>query len=62
MSSSYQHIQVKPINGRIGAVIEGVQLSSELPQETVQEINQALLQYKTIFFRGQTHLDRKSVV
>ncbi|OTG88610.1 taurine catabolism dioxygenase [Acinetobacter sp. ANC 3813] len=60
MTNQFQHIQVKPINGRIGAVIEGVQLSSELPQETVQEINQALLQYKTIFFRGQTHLDDDS--
>lgn len=57
MSYDYQHIQVKPINGRIGAEIQGIQLSSQLAQAVIQEINQALLQYKAIFFKGQHHLD-----
>ncbi len=42
MSYDYQHIQVKPINGRIGAEIQGIQLSSRLAQAVIQEINQAL--------------------
>ncbi|QLB60744.1 hypothetical protein E5093_14900 [Acinetobacter indicus] len=42
MSYDYQHIQVKPINGRIGAEIQGIQLSSQLAQAVIQEINQAL--------------------
>lgn len=42
MSYDYQHIQVKPINGRIGAEIQGIQLSSKLTQAVIQEINQAL--------------------
>lgn len=42
MSYDYQHIQVKPINGRIGAEIQDIQLSSQLAQAVIQEINQAL--------------------
>lgn len=57
MSIQYQHIQVKAINGRIGAVIEGVKLSSSLDATVVQEINQALLKHKVIFFKDQSHLD-----
>ena len=56
MSIQYQHIQVKAINGRIGAVIEGVKLSSSLDATVVQEINQALLKHKVIFFKDQSHL------
>lgn len=52
----YQHIQVKPITGRIGAEIEGVKLSSTLDQDTVHEINHALIKYKIIFFKNQRHL------
>lgn len=57
MSQQYQHIQVRPIGGRIGAEIQGVQLSADLADEVVQEINQALLKHKAIFFKGQQHLD-----
>ena len=56
MSYQFQHIEVKPINGRVGAEIRGVKISSTLDQAVVQEINQALLQYKAIFFKDQTHL------
>lgn len=52
----YQHIQVKPVTGRIGAEISGVKLAGDLDQEIVTEINQALLQYKVVFFREQQHL------
>ena len=57
MSNNYQHITVKPIGGRIGAEITNVDLSSHLAEDVVNEINQALLQYKTIFFKGQHQLD-----
>ncbi|RFS29106.1 TauD/TfdA family dioxygenase [Acinetobacter cumulans] len=60
MGYQFQHIQVKPINGRIGAVIEGVTLSADLEDAIVHEINQALLQHKAIFFKGQQHLDDAS--
>lgn len=57
MSYEFKHIIVKPIHGRIGAEISGVALSSQLAEEVVQEINQALITFKTIFFRAQHQLD-----
>ncbi|MCH7336269.1 TauD/TfdA family dioxygenase [Acinetobacter sp. NIPH 2699] len=54
---AYQYIQVKPLTGRIGAEISGIKLGAELNEATVSEINQALLQYKVVFFREQQHLD-----
>lgn len=53
---AYQHLLVKPLTGRIGAEIQGIKLSGELDEEVVAEINQALLEYKVIFFREQQHL------
>ncbi|MBD2095770.1 TauD/TfdA family dioxygenase [Trichocoleus sp. FACHB-591] len=49
-----QSFEVKPIAGRIGAKIIGVDLSADLSDQVIQEIRQALVQYKVIFFRGQT--------
>ena len=50
-------LEVHPVAGRIGAEIRGVQLSGDLDASTVEAIQQALVQYKVIFFREQTHLD-----
>ncbi len=52
-----EKLEIKPVTGRIGAEITGVKLSPDLDAETVRVIRLALLQYKVIFFRGQTHLD-----
>ncbi|ULT70553.1 TauD/TfdA family dioxygenase [Pseudomonas sp. BC42] len=53
-------LEIYPVAGRIGAEIRGVQLSGDLDAATVDAIQQALVQYKVIFFRGQTHLDDQS--
>lgn len=53
-ASQSQSFEVKPIAGRIGAKIIGVDLSADLSDAVIQEIRQALVQYKVIFFRGQT--------
>jgi alpha-ketoglutarate-dependent sulfate ester dioxygenase len=50
-------IAVTKLGSRIGARIDGVQLGGELDPATVEEIHDALLAYKVIFFRGQHHLD-----
>ncbi|MCG6136524.1 MAG: TauD/TfdA family dioxygenase [Nostoc sp. LLA-1] len=50
---SYQHIEVKPVAGRIGAKILNLDLSNHLSDEIIKEIRQALVQYKVIFFRNQ---------
>ena len=55
-----QALEIHPIGGRIGAEIRGIRLSGELDAATVEAIQQALVQYKVIFFREQTHLDDQS--
>ena len=46
-------IIVRPLTSRIGAEICGVDLSQNLPQATIGEIRQVLLDYLVIFFRDQ---------
>src|SRR5262249_9866854 len=50
-------LDVRPIPPSIGAEIQGVRLSSDLPAETVTAIRNALLRHRVVFFRGQRHLD-----
>lgn len=52
-----QAITVTKLGSRIGARIDGVQLGGDLDPAAVEEIHQALLTHKVIFFRGQHHLD-----
>ena len=49
-------IEVRPLSILIGAEIGGVDLTRPLPLGVVQEIREAFLEWKVIFFRGQ-HLD-----
>jgi taurine dioxygenase len=48
---------VTQLGSRIGARIDGVQLSGDLDARTVAGIRKALLRHKVIFFRDQHHLD-----
>ncbi|SPM32709.1 Taurine dioxygenase, alpha-ketoglutarate-dependent [Mycobacterium rhizamassiliense] len=50
-------VTVTKLGSRIGARIDGVRLSGNLDQASVDEIHWALLSHKVIFFRGQHHLD-----
>ena len=50
---SYQHIEVRPVAGALGAEIHGVDLRQTLTESTVAEIRQAFLEYLVIFFRDQ---------
>jgi len=52
-------LDIRPVTGRIGAEIRGVQLSCDLDAATVQAIEAALVRHKVIFFRGQHHLDNQ---
>ena len=47
-------IEVRQIAGNIGAEIHGVDISQDLPDATVKEIRQALLDHCVIFFRDQS--------
>lgn len=55
-----QQLKVVPVAGRIGAEIQGVQLSGDLDLTIFYEIKQALNDHKVIFFKGQNHLDDAS--
>jgi alpha-ketoglutarate-dependent taurine dioxygenase len=49
-------VEVRPVTPRIGAVIDGVDLAAELPDDVVVSIRTALLAHRVVFFRDQ-HLD-----
>jgi alpha-ketoglutarate-dependent sulfate ester dioxygenase len=44
---------VRRLSPRIGAVISGVDLASDLPQETIFQIHAALLAHRVVFLRDQ---------
>ena len=52
-SPSFSHIEVTPQGATLGAEVAGVDLGSDLPDETVAEIRRALLDYKVLVFRDQ---------
>jgi taurine dioxygenase len=54
-------IEISPVTGTIGAELRGVDLASELSDETVAEIRAALLANRVVFFRDQS-LDYESQV
>ncbi|HEV2675374.1 MAG TPA: TauD/TfdA family dioxygenase [Aliidongia sp.] len=48
-----RHIGIHPLTGNIGAEIEGVDLTKPLSAAVVEEIREALLVWKVVFFRDQ---------
>jgi len=50
-------VTVTKLGSRIGARVDGVLLGGDLDPVTVEQIRQASLTHKVIFFRGQHHLD-----
>lgn len=49
--------QITKLNGRIGAVLSGIQLDGDLSQAVVDALRNELVTHKVIFFRDQHHLD-----
>lgn len=50
-------LRVVKLGAHIGARIDGIDVNGNLDAATVSAINEALLEHKVIFFRGQHHLD-----
>ena len=50
-------VEVRPVGGRIGAVVSGVRLGGGLTPKEVRDVRAALLRHKVLFVRGQHHLD-----
>jgi alpha-ketoglutarate-dependent taurine dioxygenase len=59
-SSDDTAVHVHPLGEHIGARIDGVRLGGGLDPRVVDDIRQALLKHKVVFFRGQDHLDDAS--
>jgi len=53
-------LNVRPVAGRIGAIVEGVKLGGDLDDTKIQAIKAPLNHHKVIFFRDQDHLDNDS--
>lgn len=53
-TGAYKTIRVTRIAGAIGAEIEGVDISQDLPDEVIAEITRALDENHVIFFRDQS--------
>jgi taurine dioxygenase len=51
--SDYEAINVKPMDGALGAEIEGVDASRALPDRILRETRRALLEYHVLCFRDQ---------
>src|SRR5215472_7594371 len=50
---TWQHFDAKQLSATIGAVISGVDLTTDLAEPVIAELRQALLDYKVLFFRDQ---------
>ncbi len=49
----YEHLDVAPVAGALGAEISGVDISRPLEDSVVAEIRRAFLDYLVLFFHGQ---------
>ena len=49
----YQHFTATPTSGALGATIEGIDLNTELSEDAFNELYQAFLEFKVLFFRNQ---------
>ncbi len=58
--SQLSTLRVVKLGAVIGARIEGVQIAGGVDSATAARINEALLEHKVIFFRGQHNLDDDS--
>ena len=52
-NKSYKYITASPINGALGAEIQGLDLSQLLKHDQVAEINEAFLAHQVLVFRNQ---------
>jgi alpha-ketoglutarate-dependent sulfate ester dioxygenase len=59
---SATELDLHKVAGRLGARLDGVRLSGDLPDTTVEGIRHSLLAHKVIFFRDQGHLSDEEQV
>ncbi|MBS7776786.1 TauD/TfdA family dioxygenase [Acidovorax sp. CCYZU-2555] len=57
IDTRFGNLQIRRVAGNIGGEVQNIQLSAQLPQTTIDDLNAALVAHKVLFFRGQSHLD-----
>ena len=57
IDTRFGDLQIRRVAGNIGGEVQNIQLSAQLPQTTIDDLNAALVAHKVLFFRGQSHLD-----
>ena len=50
---TYQTIDVKPLNPRLGAVVSGIDLTQSLGNQQFDELHRAWMEHSVLFFRDQ---------
>ena len=55
-NATYEAISVNPVTPLIGVVVEGVDMTSDVPDAQIAELNQALVNHNVLFFRDQPEL------
>ncbi len=59
--AEYRTIEVTPVAAKIGARVDGVDLTRPLPDATFAEIHDALMRHLVLFFRGQDLTDAQHI-
>ncbi len=57
----YRTIQVSPVSARIGARVDGVDLTRPVPDPQMGEIHDALMRHQVLFFRDQDLTDEQHI-
>lgn len=60
VDTSIGNLQIRRVAGTLGGEVQNIQLTPDLPEQTIADLTRALVTYKVLFFRGQGHLDDAS--
>ena len=60
IDTSFSTLRIRRLAGRIGGEVQDLKLSDSLDEQTVADLQAALVRHKVLFFRGQSHLDNAS--
>jgi alpha-ketoglutarate-dependent taurine dioxygenase len=57
IDTSFGELRIRRVAGRIGGEVQDLKLSALLDDETIAQLQAALVRHKVLFFRGQSQLD-----
>ncbi|KAA1011762.1 TauD/TfdA family dioxygenase [Paraburkholderia panacisoli] len=57
LDTSFENLRIRRVAGLIGGEVQDLKLSASLDDAAIDTIHRALVKYKVLFFRDQSHLD-----